>query len=103
MASGIKFLVFKGVGNEDPEHFWFVIRDVWEAQGVTDDNIKKMTLVSVVQDRTLTRYIKHSSDNLNAGIMVIQAAVTREFSRPKSEVQSIIGFKDITMLPSKTP
>lgn len=29
--------------------------------------------------------------------------LTREFSRLKSEAQSIIGFKEITMLPGKTP
>ena len=40
MASAIKLPVFRGVGNEDPDQFWFVVRAVWEAHGVTDDNIK---------------------------------------------------------------
>ena len=48
MASAIKLTVFKGVGNEDPDHFWFVIKDVWEVQGVIHDNIKKATLVSAL-------------------------------------------------------
>jgi len=45
-----------------------MVRAVWEAQGVMDDNIKKATLVSALQDRALTWYIKHSNDNLNAWI-----------------------------------
>lgn len=35
--------------------------------------------------------------------MDIQAALNREFSRLKSEVQSIMGFKEITMLPGEMP
>ena len=66
MVSVIKLPVFKGVGNEDPDQFWFVVRAVWEAQGVVDDNIKKATLVSALQDHTLTWYIKHSNDHSNA-------------------------------------
>ena len=103
MSSAIKFPVLKGVGNEDPDQFWFVIKAVWEAQGVTDDNIKKATFVSALQDRVLTWYIKNSNENLNAGIADIQVALNKEFSKPKSEAQSIIGFKEITMLPSETP
>ena len=80
-----------------------MVRAVWEAQGVTYDNIKKATLVSALQDRALTWYIKHSNDHPNAGIMKIQNALNREFSQPKSETQSIIGFKEIMMLPGETP
>jgi len=103
MASAIKFPVFKGVGNEDVNQFWFMIKVVWEAQGVTNENTKKATLVSPLQDRVLTWYIKHSNDNPNAGIADIQIALNREFRRLKSEAQSIIGFKEIMMLPGETP
>ena len=58
MTSTIQLPVFKGAGNEDPEQFWFMVAAVWEAHGVTDDNIKKATLVSTLQDRALTWYIK---------------------------------------------
>jgi len=60
--------MFKGLGNEDPNQFWFIIRAVWETQGVRYDNIKKATLVSALQDRALTWYTKNSNDNPNAGI-----------------------------------
>ena len=80
-----------------------MVRAIWEAQGVVDDNIKKETLVSAQQDRALTWYIKHSNDNPNVGIMDIQVVLNKEFSRPKLEAQSIIGFKEITILPEKTP
>jgi len=80
-----------------------VIKEVWEAHEVADKKIKKVTLVSVLQDHVVTWYIKHSNDNPNTGIAEIQAALNREFSRPKSETQSIIWFKEITMLPGETP
>ena len=103
MASEIKLPVFRGVGNEDLDQFWFMVREVWEAQGVTDDNIKKATMVSALQDRALTWYIKHSNNHPNTGIAEIEVALNRELSRPKSETQSIIEFKEIAMLPGETP
>ena len=48
MARVIKMLVFKGVANEGLDDFWFMVRAVWEAQEVMDDNIKKETLVSAL-------------------------------------------------------
>lgn len=80
MVSAIKLRVFRGVGNEDPYQFWFVVRTMWEVHGVTNENIKKATLVSVLQDRTLTWYIKHSNDHPNAGIAEIQIVLNIEFS-----------------------
>ena len=80
-----------------------MVRVVCEAQGVTNANIKKATLVSALQDHALTWYMKHSNDNPNTGIVDIQAALNKEFSRPKSKTQSIIGFKEIMMLPGETP
>ena len=99
----MKLPLFKGLGNEDLEEFWFIVRAIWEAQGVTDDHIKKATLVSALQYRTLSWYIKYSNDNLNARVADIQATLNREFSRRKSEAQSIVGFKEIVMQPSDTP
>jgi len=80
-----------------------VVKAIWEAQGAMDDSINKATLVSTLQDCALTWYIKHSNDNPNAGIVDIQAVLNKEFRRPKSETQSIIGFKEITMLLGETP
>lgn len=68
-----------------------------------DENIKKTTLVSLLQDHALTWYTKHSNNNPNPGVMNIQTALNRDFSRPKSETQSIIGFKEIMMLLGETP
>lgn len=85
MASIIKFHVFKGLGNEDLNQFWFMVRAIWEAQGVTYENIKKVMLVSALQDRALTWYIKGSNDNPSVGIMDIQILLNKEYIRPKSE------------------
>ena len=59
-------------------------------------------LVSTLQDRVLTWYIKNSNDNLNAGIADIQIALNIEFSKPNSKAHSIIGFKEMTMLLGET-
>lgn len=48
MASAIKLPIFRGVGNEEPDQFLFMVNVVWEAQDVTDDKIKKATLVSML-------------------------------------------------------
>lgn len=76
---------------------------MWEAKGVIDENIKKAMLVSALQDCALTWYIKHSNENPNVGIIDIQITLNMEFSRPKLEAQSIIGIKEITMLPGEIP
>jgi len=56
-----------------------------EAQGVIDDHIKKATLVSTLQDCSLTRYIKYSNDKLNARVANIKEALNGEFNEPKFE------------------
>ena len=48
MVSAIKLSMFRGVGNEDLDQFWFMVRVVWDAQGIVYDNIKKDTLVSTL-------------------------------------------------------
>ena len=98
MTSAIQLSVLNGVGSEDLEQFWFVVVAVQEAHGVTDDNIKKATLVSA-----LTWYMKYSRDHPNEGIEVIQEVLNKELGQPKSEAQSVIGFKEIVMLPGETP
>ena len=79
-----------------------MIRSIWDAQGITNENIKKATLVSALQDHALTWYIKYSTDHPNEGIAAIQDVLNKEFGLPKSETQSIIGFKEIVMLPGET-
>ena len=95
--------LFKGLGNEDPDQFWFIVKSIWEAQGVTDDHMKKETLVCALQDSALTWYINYSNDNPNDGVEDIQTTLNKEFSRPKSGAQSIVGFKEIVMKPGETP
>ena len=68
MEKTVKLPLFKGLGNEDLDQFWFVVRAVWEARDVTNDLINKVTLVSALEDCVLTWYIKYSNDNLNAGV-----------------------------------
>jgi len=48
MANSVKLLVFNDIGNEDPDQFWFIVKDVWEGQGIMDDQMKKDVLVSAL-------------------------------------------------------
>jgi len=48
MENTIRLPVFKGVGKENPEQFLFVVKAVWEAHRVTNNNVKKATLVSML-------------------------------------------------------
>lgn len=59
-------------------------------------------MVISLQDHALTWHIKYSNDNLNAGLVDIQTTLNREFGRPKSKAQSLLGFKEIAMQPGDT-
>jgi len=48
MENLVKFPLFKGLGNEDSIQFWFIMKVVWEAQGITNDQKNKATLVSAL-------------------------------------------------------
>lgn len=50
-----------------------------------------------------TWYIKYFNDNPNVALAKIQTTLNKEFSRPKSEAQTIVGFKEIAMKPGETP
>ena len=62
-----------------------MIRAIWEVQGVTDDNIKKVQLVMALQDRALTWYIKFCQYRTGATMAETQQALNNEFKKPKSE------------------
>lgn len=47
--------------------------------------------------------LKYCTNNLMASLEDIQSTLNKEFSRPKSEAQSIMGFKEIMMKPSEAP
>ena len=95
--------MFKGMGNEDLDQCWFFVKAVWEAHGIMDDQMKKATLVSDFHNRALTWYIKYYTDNLMSMLVDIQIMLNKEFSRPNSEAQSIVGFKEIMMKPGEMP
>ena len=79
------------------------MKAIWEAQGITNDQMKKATLVSALQDRALMWYIKYSPNKPTSMLADIHTVLNREFSRPKSQAQSIVGFKEIMMKHDETP
>jgi len=65
MVNAMKMHVFKGLGIEYPEKFWFVADFVWKSQQIIDDDLKKAQLVIALQDRVLSWYIKYCSTHPN--------------------------------------
>lgn len=63
-GNSIKLPIFKGVGNEYSDKFWFIAKAVWEDQAITDDQMNKSMLVSAFQDHALMWCIKYSTNNL---------------------------------------
>lgn len=80
MVNIVKMLVFKGQGSKYPDQFWFVEEDVWKAQQVSDDDIKKSQLVTMLQDRALTWYIKYSITNLNSTLAETNIALNTKIT-----------------------
>ncbi len=60
-------------------------------------------MVTVLQDQALTWYIKYYSDNPLATLVETKATLNKEFSKPKSDSHSVVGFKEITMRVDDTP
>ena len=76
---------------------------MWEAQGIIDDQMMKETSDTALQESVLTWYIKYCIDNPTIALADIHTSLNKEFSRPTSEAQSIIGFKEIMMKHGEKP
>ena len=93
MSNTIKFPIFKGLGSEDPDQVWFIANVVWTTQQITDDHIKKAHFVITLQDCVLTWYIKYFSNNPLATLAETKVALKKEFSKPKSNSQSVVDLR----------
>lgn len=91
------------MGNEDLDQFWFLMKAMWKTKNITDDHMKKVQLVTAIQDHALTRHIKYYIDNPVALLADTQTVLNKEFERPKFETQSVVGFKKIAMRIGETP
>lgn len=99
----MKLSIFKGLGSEDLDQFWFVVKAVWMAQNITYDHIKKVQLVTTLQYHVLSWYIKYYTNNTLASLADTHIDLNKEFGRPKSKTQSVVGFKEIIMRVDETP
>jgi len=75
---------------------------VWIVQQITDDNIKKAQLVTVLQDHALW-YIKYCFDNPLASLTETKEDLNKEFSKPKFDSLLVIRFKEIMMRVNEMP
>jgi len=99
----MKFPILKGLGNEDPNQFWFVVKAMWTTKNITNDHMKKSHLVTSLQDHELTWYIKYCTNNPVASLVDTQTTLNKEFGKPKSKTKSVVWFKEITMRVGETP
>ena len=94
-ANAMKMPIFKGLGIEDLEQFWFVANVVWKSQQITDEDLKKAQLVTTLQDRALSWYIKYCTRHPYATLKDTKDAMNNEFKKPKSQAQSVTEVKEI--------
>jgi len=85
MVNTMKMPIFKGVGIENPNQFWFVVDVVWMSQQIMDDNLKKVQWVITLQDKALSWYIKYSTTHQMASLKDTNNALCNEFRKPKSQ------------------
>ena len=71
----MKFLAFKGVGDEDMDQFWFVAGSVWTAQNVASDAVKRAQLSLAFEGRALDWYMGYIGQHANATIKEIKNAL----------------------------
>lgn len=95
MDNIVKMNVFKGQGSKDPEKFWFVAKDVWKAQKINDEDMKKYNLVTTLQDKASSWYIKYSITNPATSLADTKKAMNTKFKKPKSQSQCITEIKEI--------
>jgi len=60
-------------------------------------------LATALQHCVLTWYINYCFDNPLVSLAKTKSALSKEFSKPKSDSQSIVGFKEIMMRVDKMP
>jgi len=95
MANIVKMPVFRGQGSKEPNQFWFVAEDVWKAQQVNDDDMKKAQLVTVLQDEDLTWYIRYSTTHLVASLANTKDVLNAEFRKLNLQAQCVTKIKEI--------
>lgn len=102
MVNAMKMLVFKGIRTEESEKFCFFANTVLTTQQIIDYNIKKEQLVTTLQDCMLTWYIKCCYDNPLAYLTETKKTFNKDFSKPKSNSQLVVGFKEILVKVDET-
>ena len=91
----MKIPIFRGLGIEDLDQFWFVADVVWKSQHITDDDLKKVKMVTTLQDTALRWCIKYSSSHSNATLDETKTMLNNEFKNPNSLAQSLTKVKEI--------
>lgn len=87
--------IFKGKGPKDLDQFWFVAKVVWKAQQIDDNDMKKEQLITTLQDRALSWYIKNNMVNPVASLVATKNTLNVEFKKPKLQSQCITKIKEI--------
>ena len=62
MGDDIKLPIFRGMGTEDPDQHFFLYEAVWNIKQVHIDDIKRVQLTTTFRDRSLTWFMKFSTN-----------------------------------------
>ena len=90
----IKLPIFKGIGSEDLEQFWFLCEAVQTAKNIMDRNTRRAQVVTSFRDRGLTWFMNFSNTQ-NYALADIKKVMIKELKKPKSESQCITELKEI--------
>lgn len=63
MGDDIKMPIFRGLGSEDPDQFWFVANALWKERHITKEDVNKAQLIMMLRERALTWYMNYSMTN----------------------------------------
>ena len=63
MVDDIKLPIFKGLGSEDPDQFWFLAYAIWTIRQITSVDVKNVQLITSLRERVITWYMKYSMTN----------------------------------------
>ena len=100
-----KLPLFHSNGTNNPKQYWFLYEVVWTVRQATDDDVKKVQLVTTLRVRALDwhmNFIQVPTRTLAKTLDEVRKGLIEEFWKPKSEAQYITELKEIKQFPNET-
>ena len=105
MAGGdTKLPLFHGNKTDDPEQYWFLCEVVWIPRLTTDDEIKKVQLVTTLWGHVLDWFMKFIQAPMGTPTKTmdeVRKGLIKEFRNQSMKCSIIIELKEIKKFPNK--